>query len=145
MPIQLTSLPRVRQAGQTATDHRASMIAYPLLSEIPMSENTPENLQALRDLVAMAQELETQHHLNALQTEFDQWRSGQINARELWKRLYDYLRGPSRELYSIYSSGSNGQIVARAIDLGILSKDDIPADVYTLLQDCNYLGRSEPA
>jgi hypothetical protein len=109
------------------------------MSELPNDIQT-----ALRDLVAMAQELETQHHLNELDCEFAQWRAGQINARELWKRLYDYLRGPSSELYHSYSNTSNGKIVARAINSGVLSKDDVPNDVYMFLQDCGYIGEWKP-
>ena len=94
--------------------------------------------QTLRDLATMAEELETAGHMEKIEEFFREWRQGRIVARDLNRKLFEYLRGPMQELHSHYHFKSVGQNVANAIKRGILNRDDVPNKVIEFLTDARY-------
>ena len=85
--------------------------------------------KALRDLMVEAYERELQRELTKLDQSFAAWRAGQISSGELSYRVHQYDTGPSRTLFKHYNASSPDLSVAYAIVVGILPREDVPAEV----------------
>lgn len=83
----------------------------------------------LREYLAEAYEAELQRELTKLDRSFAEWRAGKISSKELSYRVHQYETGPSRELYKRYNGIQPDMMVAYAIVVGILSEEEVPAEL----------------
>ncbi len=81
-----------------------------------------------------AYERELHRELTRLDLSFEEWRQGKISSGELSSRVHEYERGPSRELYSRYNQGDMDMNVAYALVTGILSREEVPAELWDALE-----------
>lgn len=82
-----------------------------------------------RQLIGQAYRREQEKALESLRREFDRWQSGEIDCWELTDQIHRFHNGESRDLYKIYEIGDIKIALARAIGLGILAEDEVPADL----------------
>jgi hypothetical protein len=87
----------------------------------------------LREYLAEAYERELHRELAKLDRSFAEWRVGKISSDELSHRVHQYETGPARELYKHYNGSSPDMIVAYAIVVGILRREEIPAELLEAL------------
>ena len=89
----------------------------------------------LREYLAEAYERELHQELAILESSFEEWRQGQISSGELSYRIHQYEVGPSRELYKKYNEDNLAEMmVAHAIVVGILRRDEIPPELLEVLE-----------
>lgn len=87
-----------------------------------------------KQLIGQAYRREQEKALESLRREFDRWQSGEIDCRELTDLIHRFHNGESRDLYKIYEMGDIKIALARAIALGILAEDEVPADLREPMQ-----------
>ena len=83
----------------------------------------------LRELADIAYERELGNHLSKLYDEFGAWRSGKISSSELSDRIHKFHTGRARDIYTLFSDSKPDLVVARALNMGIIAEDEVPADV----------------
>lgn len=91
--------------------------------------------KALREWAAEAYERELHRELALLDGSFDEWRGGKIGSGVLSARIHAYEMGPSRELYKRYNWGFPDANVAFALTEGILTHEEVPAEVFEAIED----------
>jgi len=74
-----------------------------------------------------AYERELCQELESLNQGFQQWQRGEIDCWKLVDRIHDFHDGCSRNLYKIYETGDKKIALARAIALGFLKEQEVPA------------------
>jgi hypothetical protein len=94
-----------------------------------MQEPSKRVKRLLREQAAKAHERELHRELTKLDGRFAEWRSGTISSEELTYRIHKYDTGPARELWKRYNSGPAEISVAYAIVVGILDRDEVPAEL----------------
>lgn len=82
-----------------------------------------------KQLIGQAYRREQEKALDSLRREFDRWRSGEIDCWELTELIHRFHNGESRGLYKIYEMGDIKIALARAMGVGILAEDEVPADL----------------
>jgi len=90
--------------------------------------------RALREWSAEAHERELHRELEILDSGFADWRSNKIGSGELSIRIHEYDTGSARELFKKYNHNSPDINVAFAIQNGILSPEEVPADIIVAIQ-----------
>ncbi|MBU4389122.1 MAG: hypothetical protein KKB23_06245 [Proteobacteria bacterium] len=83
----------------------------------------------LRELAGLAHERELSSVLETLDSHFIRWRRQEIDCFELNDRIHSFHQKTSRELWETYSSMEDDFLVCRALNLGFLSKEDLPEKV----------------
>ena len=83
----------------------------------------------------LAYQRELDDYLNSLFEKFNQWKSGTISGIEISNLLFDFVKGESKDLYLKYTSRMHDMMVARAFVLGYVSREEIPDNVFDLIQD----------
>ncbi len=91
--------------------------------------------KAILEWAAEAHERELHRELTLLDHSFTEWRNGEIGSGELSYRVHEYDTGPTRELFKRYNSGFHDLNVASALVEGILTYEEIPAEVIEAIQD----------
>jgi hypothetical protein len=91
--------------------------------------------KAILEWAAEAHGRELHRELTLLDQSFSKWRNGGIGSGELSCRVHEYDTGPSRELFKRYNSGFQDSNVASALVEGILSYEEVPAEVIEAIQD----------
>jgi hypothetical protein len=90
----------------------------------------------LRQLAAMAHERELHGLLKPLDAAFAQWRKGEMDSGDLVAKVDDFAKGPARrrlaQRYSIESIMHMN--VAQAIVRGLLTPEEVPAEVHVALE-----------
>jgi hypothetical protein len=95
---------------------------------------TKAQRRRIRDLGGIAYERDLSEHLGALESEFNRWRAGEIDAFAVSESIHRFHQGPARELFSIYAATSDPQFaVAHAIHRGLLRRDEVGAEVLEIL------------
>ncbi len=91
----------------------------------------------LRQLAGIAHERELRRLLTALDNSFARWRRGEIDTQDLAALVDDFAKGPGRRTLSQrYSTDSIVHMnVAQAIVRGLLTQQDVPADVHVVLEN----------
>jgi HEPN domain-containing protein len=88
----------------------------------------------LNRLAGEAQKRELARELTQLAVKFDEWLAEKISAGELHDLIHQYHHGPYRELFNFYNGGGPSFPVARAVAEGVLTEDEIPADVWPYIE-----------
>jgi len=88
----------------------------------------------LRELMIEAYERELHRELSRLDQHFTAWRRDEISNGEMSDHVHRYETGPSRDLFKHYNHTPHDLSVAYAIVTGILSSDEIPADVLDAIE-----------
>lgn len=83
----------------------------------------------LRELAGLAYERELSSALETLDCHFTRWRRQEIDCFELNDRIHSFHQKTSREIWKTYSSMEDDFLVCRAVNLGFLSKEDVPEKV----------------
>ncbi|MBN1122145.1 MAG: hypothetical protein JXJ17_13795 [Anaerolineae bacterium] len=91
--------------------------------------------KAILEWAAEAHERELYRELTLLDRSFTEWRNGEIGSGELSCRVHEYDTGPSRELFKQYNSGFHDLDVASALVKGILTYEEVPAEVIEAIQN----------
>jgi hypothetical protein len=87
----------------------------------------------LRELGGTAYERDLAAELTKVESEFKRWRDGEIDAFELSEAIHRFHQGPARELFSRYDETYLALAVAHAIHRGVLSEEEVGADIIELL------------
>jgi hypothetical protein len=90
----------------------------------------------IRQYAGRAYEIELSLALGELEQQFVAWRSGRISPGELSDHIYAFTRGPAREIEGRYHPRMRleATLVARAIVLGWLPRDELPPELVEALQ-----------
>lgn len=95
-----------------------------------------KQLKIAQTLIGIAYNRELDLHLEKLAQKFDDWRKNKIKGYELSDFIHEHHDGISRELFKIYNySGDKLYLVARAIHLNFLTKDEVPPDLIDLMKN----------
>jgi hypothetical protein len=85
----------------------------------------------LRELNSKAYQVELSNKLEKLWTQFTDWKAGKIGPWELTEAIHKYHNSTARDLYNLYETSVNLRLnIGRAVALGLLTRDDIPASVW---------------
>ena len=98
----------------------------------------------LRELASLAHERELSSTLETLDRHFAQWRRQEIDCFDLNDRIHSFHQKTSSELWKTYSSMEDDFLVCRAVDLGFLSKEDVPEKVAEAILLDRKMGSSLP-
>lgn len=96
--------------------------------------NTKTSRRKLRELAGVAYTHELSAELAKLESDFVQWRSGEIDAFELSDRIHRFHDGISRHLYVLYRDLPPSRSVARAVVLQLLQETEVPAKILSALE-----------
>jgi hypothetical protein len=96
-----------------------------------VSDFTKRERQALRELAGEVYESEAALLLEDLATSFTKWRGGKLLPSELLDAIHEFHRDQSRQLWSMYQSLGETDIVARGLAQGLLA----PAKVAPALRE----------
>jgi len=96
-----------------------------------------------KQLTGQAYQREQDQALESLHREFNRWKSGKIDCWDLTDLLHQFHNGVSRDLYKIYEMGDAKIALARAIALGILGEEEVPAALRESMQPSLDFIRSE--
>ena len=108
-----------------------------------MSDYPKHIKKKIHELKCEAYKRELARELTQLAAKFDEWKAGHMGAGELDNLIHQHHNGPSRELFKFYNYGNDDLAVAGAIAQGILTKEDIPADVWPHIENKVQLLRRE--
>lgn len=98
----------------------------------------------LRELNAKAYQIEVSAELDKLWTQFTEWKAGRIGPWELTETIHKYHNHTARELYNLYETTVNLRLnVGRAVALGLLSREEIPASVWPHIESVVEFYRQE--
>ncbi len=86
-----------------------------------LSTFTKSERAELHELVGEVYEWELHQHLAELDKAFAQWRRAEMLSSELCEEIHQFHQHPARELWSMYQSLSEDEIVARGMALGALN------------------------
>jgi hypothetical protein len=89
----------------------------------------------LRRLASEAYERELGRHLAELDKSFSEWRHGKLPSSELSKEIHEFHQHAARDVWSAYQAPDQPMLVARAIALGIISEEEVPATLREKLRD----------
>lgn len=88
---------------------------------------TPRHLKALlRQAAAIAHDRELSTALRDLRAEFDCRERGDITADELSDRIHRFHDGMSREIWRRYATNDLEPVVAMAVAMAVLSRNELP-------------------
>jgi hypothetical protein len=96
--------------------------------------NIKANRRKLRELAGVAYTRELSAELAKLESDFVQWRSGEVNPFELSDRIHRFHDGISRDLYVLYRDLPPSRSVARAVVLQLLQEAEVPAEILSALE-----------
>src|SRR5215207_4472333 len=96
--------------------------------------NTKANRRKLRELAGVAYTRELSAELAKLESDFVQWRSGEVDPFELSDRIHRFHDGISRDLYVRYRDLSPSHSVARAVVLQLLQETEVPSEILSALE-----------
>lgn len=102
------------------------------VSRMPKNDRKKMKRQ-MRELATLAYERELGNHLSKLQRNFSEWGAHKITAFELSDRIHEFHNGPSRELFKTYDLPKPDFLVVRAVVLGILTEEEVPAEILEFL------------
>jgi len=90
----------------------------------------PKALKRLvREWAAVAHDRELSHALRELHGQFERWQRHEIDAFELNQFVHRFHDGSSREIWKRYESNHLEPAIASAVVAGILSRDELPAEL----------------
>ena len=96
-----------------------------------MAGMTKRQRKVLRQLAELARTREQASYLSELDVKFDQWRDGSMTGDDLNLAIHTYHQGPARDLYLRYDARGGPEVaVGLAVAQGVLSRDDIPDDLW---------------
>lgn len=98
-----------------------------------MSEFTKAEKKMLREFAATIYEAEAHQMLRELDAEFQRWRDGEIFSSELLGAIHEFHQHESRELWSLYQSMKEPEIVARGFALRLIS-EPLPEELRSKLE-----------
>jgi hypothetical protein len=93
------------------------------------NDQTKAQRGRLRELAGRAYERELSDQLAKVEQEFGRWHAGELDAFDLADLIHRFHQGPARALYSKYDQANLEFAVAEAIHRGILSTDEVGADL----------------
>jgi hypothetical protein len=94
---------------------------------------TKAQKRRLTELGSIAYERDLSAELGKLESEFESWRAGRLDAFDLAQAIHRFHQGPARELFSKYQSEVIEFAVAHAIARGILSVEEAGPEMMALL------------
>ena len=96
-----------------------------------MSKGIRKNL---RELKIEAHEREIKKHLIELSKKFDKWKKDNMTSGELSVHIHEYDKGPSKWMMDFYNDMDDDTKVARAVAIGLLSREEVPDDILELIE-----------
>jgi len=98
-----------------------------------MKEYPKKIKKLIREFAVEAHEQELHRELTKLDLRFAEWRNGQLGSGALSDEIHQYESGPFRELFKRYNGDLPDMMVAYAIVVGILKREEIPAELLEAL------------
>jgi hypothetical protein len=98
-----------------------------------MDRYTKAQRKKLRQLKDIAYERELDQALEKLYKKFQKWQNKEINGFELNDLIHKHHQGASREIWKFYTYANPDMAVARAMNQGLLKKEDIPRDILEII------------
>ncbi len=98
-------------------------------------EPTKSQKRRLREWAAVAYERELAAAMSALLAEFRRWEAQEMDVFQLNERIHEFHSGTSRALYNRYTGGDTTFSVAYAINAGLLTREEIGDDLFSLVEN----------
>lgn len=99
-----------------------------------MVEFTKRERQELRRLAGAAYEAEARTLLKQLDGSFQEWRSKRLTNSELLEAIQDFHQHVSRDLWSVYRTLADRELVVRGLARGFVAEADVQAALLAKLQ-----------
>ena len=104
-------------------------------ARIMMKNYNKPTRKKLRELTGIAYERELAKALKKLHEQFNNWQAKNIDTFELNDLIHQFHQKTSREIWKLYNyAGHNDMLVARALKLGFLTKDEIGKELVERLE-----------
>ena len=99
----------------------------------------------LRELADQVYEVEARELLGGLDANFVRWRAGELSSSELLNAIHEFHRDDSRQLWSIYSSLREPQmVVARGLARGFIDAAAVPEALRERIKELSEVFRLQP-
>lgn len=82
-----------------------------------------------REFADQAYEEELRRALAPLAEAFERWKVRSASSVEISDLIHQFHEGPSRQLWGTYTALKPDALVARAVALGVLTRQSLPPDV----------------
>jgi hypothetical protein len=89
----------------------------------------------LRELARLAYERELSRELELVFQHFEAWKRGEKNAFDLSEEIHRFHQKPARDLYQWYTGKNRELMVAKAVDEGILSEEEVGEEILSLVAE----------
>lgn len=94
-----------------------------------MAQYSKATRKKLRELAGESYERELGKHLDELLDKFHAWEKGEIVSSKLSHFIHKFHNGVSREIYNMYNYLQEDDLVARAVVLNLLTKDEVTKNI----------------
>jgi len=91
--------------------------------------NEKQTRKGLRELADKAYEEELRRALTPLAEAFERWRERTASSFEISGLIHEFHQGPSRRIWGTYNALKPDALVARAVALGLLARETLPAEL----------------
>jgi hypothetical protein len=91
--------------------------------------NEKQTRTRLRELADQAYEEELRRALTPLAEAFERWRARTASSFEISDLIHEFHQGPSRRIWGTYNALKPDALVARAVALGLLAGETLPAEL----------------
>jgi len=89
----------------------------------------------LRELAEKVYEAEARSYLEELDRDFAQWRNGKMTSADLLTSIHHFHRRQNRDLWKMYQGISDGFVVERGLDLGLIDESKISPTLLAKLRE----------
>ena len=91
----------------------------------------------LREAVDLAYSRDLAIELGKVEEDFRKWRVGEIDEFELTENIHKYHNGPAKDLFGKYVGNPFiDNLTASALIDGLISSDEVPAELVEFLRPC---------
>lgn len=94
-----------------------------------MADFSKRERAELRRLAADVYEWELRGELEVLDKSFSDWRRGKLLSSELSDAIHEFHQHAARDIWSMYQTLKDPELVARGIALGAISDDALSAEL----------------
>lgn len=99
-----------------------------------MSDFSKSERKRLRALAGLVYETEARTVLSERHASFEKWHLRQIDSSELLQEIHEFHQHQSRELWALYQSMKEDQIVARGLAEGFIEEKQVESSLLSKLQ-----------
>ena len=99
-----------------------------------MNEYPKKIKKILKELASLSHQRELAVELKVLHERFNDWENNKIDVFELNEYIHIFHNGASQEIWKKHNHADTDMIVSSSAAFGILRKDEIPDEVFKIIE-----------